>query len=92
MSSAVVLRAVNVGGANLCRPALLAKQLSRFGVVNIGAVGTFVVRENVSELTLHNAFAVQLAKSFGVKCEIMIFPRARHHQTGPAMDGLAVSC
>jgi uncharacterized protein (DUF1697 family) len=66
----VFLRAVNVGGANLCRPALLAKQLSRFGVVNIGAVGTFVVRENVSESTLHNVFAKQLP----FKCEIMICP------------------
>jgi len=68
----VFLRAVNVGGANLCRPAVLAKQLSKFGVVNIGAVGTFVVREDVSESTLHEAIAVQLADGFGVKCEIMI--------------------
>ena len=64
----VFLRAVNVGGANLCRPAVLAKQLSRFGVVNIGAVGTFVVRENVSKSTLHNA----IAKKLSFKCEIMI--------------------
>jgi len=66
----VFLRAVNVGGKNLCRPALLAKQLSRFGVVNIGAVGTFVVRENVSESTLRNA----IAKKLPFKCEIMICP------------------
>jgi uncharacterized protein (DUF1697 family) len=66
----VFLRAVNVGGANLCRPALLAKQLSKFGVVNIGAVGTFVVRENVSESTLRNA----IAKKLQFKCEIMICP------------------
>jgi uncharacterized protein (DUF1697 family) len=72
--SVVFLRAVNVGGANRCRPALLAKELSRFGVVNIGAVGTFVVREDVSESALRAAFAVQLAKAFGVKCEIMICP------------------
>ena len=68
MSWVVFLRAVNVGGANLCRPAQLAKQLSKFGVVNIGAVGTFVVRENVSESTLRNAFA----KKLPFKCEIMI--------------------
>jgi uncharacterized protein (DUF1697 family) len=70
MPSVVFLRAVNVGGANLCRPAQLAKQLSRFGVVNIGAVGTFVVRKNVSESVLHNAFA----KKLPFKCEIMIVP------------------
>ena len=64
----VFLRAVNVGRTNLCRPALLAKQLSRFGVINIGAVGTFVVRENVNESTLHNA----IAKTLPFKCEIMI--------------------
>jgi uncharacterized protein (DUF1697 family) len=64
----VFLRAVNVGRTNLCRPALLAKQLSKFGVVNIGAVGTFVVRENVSEPTLRNA----IAKKLPFKCEIMI--------------------
>ena len=62
------LRAVNVGGTNLCRPALLAKQLSKFGVVNVGAVGTFVVRENVNETTLRNA----IAKKLPFKCEIMI--------------------
>ncbi len=42
MASVIFLRAVNVGGANRCRPALIAKQLAKFGVVNIGAVGTFV--------------------------------------------------
>src|SRR5215470_1979029 len=64
----VFLRAVNVGGANRCRPAVLAKQFAKFGVVNIGAVGTFVVRENVSESTLRAA----IAKKLPFKCEIMI--------------------
>jgi uncharacterized protein (DUF1697 family) len=45
MPSVILLRAMNVGGANRCRPAELAKQLAKFGVVSIGAVGTFVVRE-----------------------------------------------
>jgi uncharacterized protein (DUF1697 family) len=49
MPSVVFLRAVNVGGTNRCQPALLAKQLAEFGVVNIDAVGTFVVREDASE-------------------------------------------
>jgi uncharacterized protein (DUF1697 family) len=73
MPSVVFLRAVNVGGTNRCRPAELAKQLARFGVVNIGAVGTFVVRENVSEAVLRAA----LARKLPFKCEIMICP-ARH--------------
>jgi uncharacterized protein (DUF1697 family) len=66
----VFLRAINVGGANRCRPAAIAKQLSRLGVTNIGAVGTFVVRENVSESALRAA----IAKKLPFKCEIMICP------------------
>jgi uncharacterized protein (DUF1697 family) len=66
----VFLRAVNVGGANRCQPAVVAKQLSKFGVVNIGAVGTFVVRENVSQSVLRAA----IAKKLPFKCEIMICP------------------
>src|SRR5215470_3324604 len=66
----VFLRAVNVGGANRCRPAVLAKQFAKFGIVNIGAVGTFVVREQVSESTLRAA----IAKKLPFKCEIMICP------------------
>jgi uncharacterized protein (DUF1697 family) len=70
MPSVVFLRAVNVGGTNRCQPALIAKQLSKFGVVNIGAVGTFVVREDVTESTLRAA----IAKKLPFKCEIMICP------------------
>jgi uncharacterized protein (DUF1697 family) len=70
MSSVVFLRAVNVGGTNRCQPALIAKQLAKFGVVNIGAVGTFVVRETVSESALRTA----IAKKLPFKCEIMICP------------------
>jgi uncharacterized protein (DUF1697 family) len=66
----VFLRGVNVGKANRCQPAVIASQLSRFGVINIGAVGTFVVREDVSESALRAAMARQLP----FKCEIMICP------------------
>ena len=68
MSSVVFLRAVNVGGTNRCQPAQIAKQLAKFGVVNIGAVGTFVVREDVTESALRAAIANKLP----FKCEIMI--------------------
>ena len=70
MASVVFLRAVNVGGTNRCHPAQIAKQLSRFGVVNIGAVGTFVVHQDVSESALRAA----IAKKLPFKCEIMICP------------------
>jgi uncharacterized protein (DUF1697 family) len=70
VSSVVFLRAVNVGGANRCQPALIAKQLAKFDVINIGAVGTFVVRKDVAESTLRAA----IAKKLPFKCEIMICP------------------
>ena len=41
----VFLRGVNVGGHRTFRPSILAKELSRYDVVNIGAAGTFVVRK-----------------------------------------------
>jgi uncharacterized protein (DUF1697 family) len=66
----VLLRAVNVGGTNRCQPALIAKELARFDIVNIGAVGTFVARENVSDSALRAA----IAKKLPFKCEIMICP------------------
>lgn len=66
----VFLRGVNVGKANRCQPAVIASQLSRFGVINIGAVGTFVVREDVSESALRSA----IAKKLPFKCEIMTCP------------------
>ncbi len=66
----VFLRAVNVGKANRCQPASIAKELSKFGVVNIGAVGTFVVREDVSKSALRAA----IARKLPFKCEIMICP------------------
>ncbi len=74
VASVVFLRGINVGGASLCKPAALAKQLKKFDIVNIGAAGTFVVRETVSESVLRQKIAVQLAKTFGIKCEIMIVP------------------
>lgn len=45
MALVVFLRGVNVGGHRTFRPSLLAKQLSDYDVVNIGAAGTFVVRK-----------------------------------------------
>ena len=72
MSAVVFLRAVNVGKANRCRPADIAKELAKFEVINIGAVGTFVVHQERSESALRTAFAKQLP----FKCDIMICPAA----------------
>ena len=77
MRRVVFLRGVNVGKANRCQPAVIASQLSRLGVVNIGAVGTFVVREDVSESALRAA----IAKKLPVQMRDHDLSRARHHQT-----------
>ena len=45
MALVVFLRGINVGGHRRFRPSDLAKELSRYDVVNIGAAGTFVVRK-----------------------------------------------
>src|SRR6266576_7058721 len=70
MRQVVFLRGVNVGKANRCQPAAIATQLSKLGVINIGAVGTFVVQEDVTESALRSAIANKLP----FKCEIMICP------------------
>ena len=45
MALVVFLRGVNVGGHKRLRPSILAKELSHYDVVNVGAAGTFVVRK-----------------------------------------------
>lgn len=56
----VLLRGVNVGGHRTFRPSVLAAQLKHLDVVNIGAAGTFVVRQPVSEAQLRAEFARRL--------------------------------
>jgi uncharacterized protein (DUF1697 family) len=45
MALVAFLRGVNVGGYRTFRPSLLARSLSKYDVVNVGAAGTFVVRK-----------------------------------------------
>jgi len=70
MAWVVFFRAVNVGGHQKFQPSVLAKGLAEFGVVNIGAAGTFVVRENVSQATLRSGILNRLS----FKPELMICP------------------
>ncbi|HZS56062.1 MAG TPA: hypothetical protein VFA65_16790 [Bryobacteraceae bacterium] len=44
MALVVFLRGVNVGGHRRFRPSLLAKELSTYDVVSVGATGTLIVR------------------------------------------------
>ena len=64
----VFLRAVNVGGHNPFRPSILAKELSEYDVVNIGAAGTFVVRKAVSP----EKFRRELLNRLPFPAEVMI--------------------
>lgn len=45
MALVAFLRGVNVGGHRRFRPSIVARELSDYGVVNVGAAGTFVVRK-----------------------------------------------
>ena len=68
MASVVFFRAVNVGGHQVFQPGKLAKELAAFGVVNIGAAGTFVVRENVSQTKVRD----EILRRLPFKPEVMI--------------------
>lgn len=52
MAVVVLLRGVNVGGNRTFRPSTLARELKEFDVVNIGAAGTFVVRNPCAKAKL----------------------------------------
>src|SRR5262245_5175350 len=60
MASVVFFRAANVGGHQVFRPALLAKELAALDVVNVGAAGTYVVRKAVAEPALRKAILSRL--------------------------------
>src|SRR5437868_4028139 len=54
MALVTFLRGVNVGGHKTFRPSSLATALKAYGVVNIGAAGTFVVRKPISQTRLRS--------------------------------------
>ena len=68
MALVVLLRGANVGGHRTLRPTRLAHALRRFGMVNIGAAGTFVVRRPVSRRELRAA----LARALPIATEIVL--------------------
>jgi uncharacterized protein (DUF1697 family) len=69
-SLVVLLRGVNVGGHRRFRPTELAKQLKHLGAVNIGAAGTFVIRQPVTRAELR----AELASRLPFDTEIIICP------------------
>ena len=70
MRHVVLLRGVNVGGHRTFRPARLAEQLHHLGAVNIGAAGTFVIRNPVTQAQLR----AELAERLPFDTDIMICP------------------
>lgn len=60
MALVVFLRGVNVGGHRTFRPSVLARELSAYGVVNVGAAGTFVVRKPGSRAKFRTALLRKL--------------------------------
>ena len=60
MALVVFLRGVNVGGHRTFRPSVLARELSDYDVVNVGAAGTFVVRKPGSRARVRAALLRKL--------------------------------
>lgn len=68
MALVVFLRGVNVGGHRTFRPSILAKELSAYDVVNVGAAGTFVIRKP----GLRAKFRAELRRKLPFKTEMVL--------------------
>jgi uncharacterized protein (DUF1697 family) len=68
MAWVVFLRGVNVGGHKAFSPSAVAKELAHFGGVNVGAAGTFIIREAVGQTVLR----AELARLLPFESEIML--------------------
>ena len=68
MALVVFLRGVNVGGHRTFRPSILARALSDYDVVNVGAAGTFVVRKPGSRAK----FRAALLRKLPFETEVML--------------------
>jgi uncharacterized protein (DUF1697 family) len=60
MAIVAFLRGANVGGHRRFRPSLVAKELQRFDVVNVGATGLFVARNPGSRQTFRSELLSRL--------------------------------
>jgi len=60
MALIVFLRGANVGGHRTFRPSIVARDLSDYDVLNVGAAGTFVVRKPGSRAKFRNALLGKL--------------------------------
>src|SRR5213595_2123968 len=83
MALVVFLRGVNVGGHRTFRPSILARELSDYDVVNVGAAGTFVVRRPGSRAK----FRAALLRKLPFETVVVAVRRPR---SSPAGDGASV--
>lgn len=68
MALVAFIRGINVGGSRTFRPSLLARELSAYDVVNVGAAGTFVVRKPGMRAEFH----AQLRRKLPFAAEIAL--------------------
>jgi uncharacterized protein (DUF1697 family) len=68
MALIVFLRGVNVGGHRTFRPSIVARELSDYDVLNVGAAGTFVVRKPGSRAK----FRAALLRKLPFEAEIVL--------------------
>lgn len=68
MALVIFLRGVNVGGHRTFRPSVLADQMKDYGVINIGAAGTFVVSRRISQTRLRS----ELRRRLPFETKVMI--------------------
>jgi len=68
MALVAFLRGINVGGHRRFRPSILARALSKYDVVNVGAAGTFVVRKPGSR----TKFRAALVKKLPFEAEVAL--------------------
>lgn len=68
MALVAFLRGVNVGGHRTFRPSAVARELRNYDVVNVGAVGTFVVRQPGSRAT----FRAELLRKLPFEAEVVL--------------------
>jgi uncharacterized protein (DUF1697 family) len=66
MTLIVFLRGINVGGHRTFQPSMLARELGAYDVVNVGAAGTFVVRQPGSRAK----FLAELRRKLMFKAEV----------------------
>jgi uncharacterized protein (DUF1697 family) len=66
MALIVFFRGINVGGHRAIRPSMLARELSAYDVVNVGAAGTLVVRKPGSR----TKFLAELRRKLPLETEV----------------------